>query len=58
MRKIIFDYLVTQNSISNANKLAWPDERKNDLYAQGRSHKARMWLRYLKIIQDMSSFLD
>jgi hypothetical protein len=41
-RMIIFDYLVTQNSIFNANKLAWPDERKDDLYTQGRPNKARM----------------
>jgi hypothetical protein len=27
-KKLIFDYLVTQNSIANANKRAWSAERK------------------------------
>ena len=47
-KKLIFDYLVTQNSIANANKLAWSAERKNDLYAYGRPPKARTWPHYLK----------
>ena len=47
-RMIIFDYLVTQNSIFNANKLAWTDERKDDLYTQGRPDKAIMWPHHLK----------
>ena len=47
-KKLIFDYLVTQNSIANANKRAWSAERKNDLYAYGRPPKARTWPHYLK----------
>ena len=47
-KKLIFDYLVTQNSIANANKRAWSAERKNDVYAYGRPPKARTWPHYLK----------
>jgi len=58
LTKIKSSASVTQKSIANANKLAWSDERKNDLYAHGSPPKSRMWSHYLKMIQNMSSFLD